>query len=100
MLSLNVRFKLHPGTKPRFVPHLAELIKMMGKEPTFVSAVLSEDPEAADEFVLFELWNGSAQEWLNEQPHRPYRAVYDEATRDLVADKEIRSLSPVVLQKK
>ncbi|MGF6372927.1 hypothetical protein OKW40_005743 [Paraburkholderia sp. RAU6.4a] len=59
MLSLYVRFKLVPSTKVLFVAHLAELMKTMAEEPTFVSAVLSEDTAAEDELVLFEVWNGS-----------------------------------------
>ncbi|MBB5399063.1 quinol monooxygenase YgiN [Paraburkholderia youngii] len=98
MLSLYVRFKLVPSTKALFVPHLAELMKTMADEPTFVSAVLSEDADAADELVLFEVWNGSLDQWLREQPKKQYRAVYDDATKDFVADKEVRFLSPVVLQ--
>ena len=98
MMSLYVRFKLIPSTKNEFVPHLAELMKTMAKESTFVSAVLSEDPSAPDDLVLFEVWNGSQEEWLREQPQKPYRALYDEATRDLIADKEVRFLRPIVVQ--
>ncbi|MEX3958762.1 putative quinol monooxygenase [Trinickia sp. EG282A] len=100
MLSLYVRFKLAPGTKPLFVPHLDELMQAMAEEPTFVSAVLSEDPGAADELVLFEVWNGSQEEWLAQQPQKPYRAAYDDATRDLIADKEVRFLAPVSIRNK
>jgi quinol monooxygenase YgiN len=98
MLSLYVRFKLNPSTKEQFVLHLAELMNAMAKESAFVSAVLSEDPSRPDELVLFEVWNGSQDEWLKEQPQKPYRAVYDEATRDLITDKEVRFLRPVVVQ--
>jgi quinol monooxygenase YgiN len=98
MLSLYVRFKLAPAAKPLFVPHLDELMQAMAEEPTFVSAVLSEDPGAADELVLFEVWNGSQEQWLAQQPQKTYRAVYDEATRDLIADKEVRFLAPVSIR--
>ncbi|WP_368623416.1 antibiotic biosynthesis monooxygenase [Paraburkholderia sp. BR13444] len=98
MLSLYLRFKLVPSTKALFVPHLAELMKTMANEPTFVSAVLSEDADAADELVLFEVWNGSLDQWLVEQPKKPYRAIYEDATKGIVADKEVRFLSTVVLQ--
>jgi quinol monooxygenase YgiN len=91
MLSLYVRFKLLPSTRHLFVPRLAELMKTMAKEPAFVSAVLSEDPDAADELVLFEIWNGSPDEWLSEQPQKSYRAVYDYATKDFISDKEVRA---------
>ncbi|MDR5770025.1 MULTISPECIES: antibiotic biosynthesis monooxygenase family protein [unclassified Caballeronia] len=98
MVSLYVRFKLIPSTKDEFVPHLAELMSTMANESAFVSAVLSEDPSAPDELVLFEVWNGSQEEWLRDQPPKPYRTVYDEATGDLIADKEVRFLSPIVVQ--
>ncbi|WP_421376374.1 putative quinol monooxygenase [Paraburkholderia sp. DD10] len=98
MLSLYVRFKLFPSTKALFVPHLAELMKTMSEEPTFVRAVLSEDPDAPDDLVLFEVWNGSLDEWLSAQPQKPYRAVYGDATKDFVADKEVRFLTPIALQ--
>ncbi|MFP3568567.1 putative quinol monooxygenase [Paraburkholderia sp. SIMBA_030] len=98
MLSLYVRFKLFPSTKALFVPHLAELMKTMSEEPTFVSAVLSEDPDAPDDLILFEVWNGALDEWLSAQPQKPYRAVYDDATKDFVADKEVRFLTPIALQ--
>lgn len=98
MLSLYVRFKLFPSTKALFVPHLAELMKTMAEEPTFVSAVLSEDSADADELVLFEVWNGTQEEWLSEQPQKPYRAIYGDATKDFVAAKEVRFLTPIVVQ--
>ncbi|CAB3691216.1 putative quinol monooxygenase [Paraburkholderia rhynchosiae] len=98
MLSLYVRFKLFPSTKALFVPHLAELMKTMAEEPTFVSAVLSEDCADADELVLFEVWNGSQEEWLSEQPQKPYRATYNDATKNFVADKEVRFLASIVVQ--
>ena len=98
MLSLYVRFKLFPSTKALFAPHLTKLMKTMSKEPAFVSAVLSEDPAVPDDLVLFEVWNGTQEEWLSEHPQKPYRAVYDEATKDFVADKEVRFLMPVAVQ--
>ncbi|WP_415859044.1 hypothetical protein [Burkholderia pyrrocinia] len=33
-------------------------MRAMAEEPSFVSAVLSEDRDAADELVLFEMWSG------------------------------------------
>lgn len=98
MISIYVRFKLAPATKSLFLPHLDELMQAMAEEPAFVSAVLSEDPGMPDELVLFEVWNGSKEEWLAQQPQKPYRAVYDDATRDFVADKEVRFLSPVSIR--
>ncbi|MGF6956637.1 antibiotic biosynthesis monooxygenase family protein [Paraburkholderia youngii] len=98
MLSLYIRFTLVPSTKATFVAHLADLMKSMAKEPGFVSAVLSEDPAAADELVLFELWNGSRDDWLSKQPHKPYRAAYDNATTSFVLEKEVHFLNPVALQ--
>jgi quinol monooxygenase YgiN len=98
MLSLYVRFKLFPSTKALFVPHLAELMKTMAQEPTFVSAVLSEDSADADAVVLFEVWNGSQDEWLSQEPQKRYRAIYDGATKDFVADKEVRFVTPIVIQ--
>ncbi|WP_321818586.1 MULTISPECIES: antibiotic biosynthesis monooxygenase family protein [unclassified Paraburkholderia] len=98
MVSLYVRFTLVPSAKDQFIPHLAELLTKLSKEPNFVSAVLSEDPSTPDELVLFEVWNGSQDEWLREQPEKPYRAVYDDSTKGLVAGKEVRFLTPVVIQ--
>jgi quinol monooxygenase YgiN len=98
MLSLYVRFKLSPSTKQLFVQHLADLMEMMAKEPSFVSAVLNEDPDAEDELVLFEVWNGSREQWLREQPEKPYRALYNDATNDLIVDKDVRFLAPIALR--
>ncbi|SAK72429.1 hypothetical protein AWB75_03881 [Caballeronia catudaia] len=98
MLSLYVRFRLFPATKALFVPRLAELMKTMAEEPTFVSAVLSEDAADADGLVLFEVWNGTQEEWLSEQPQKPYRAIYDDETKNFIAGKEVRFLAPIVVQ--
>ncbi|WP_258875699.1 antibiotic biosynthesis monooxygenase [Paraburkholderia sp. BL27I4N3] len=73
-------------------------MKTMPEEPTFLSVVFSEDFADAGELVLFEVWNGTQEEWLSEQPQKPYRAIYDDATKDLVADKEVRFLVPIVVQ--
>lgn len=98
MLALYIRFKLVASAKSQFLPHLDELIQAMAAEPSFVSAVLNEDPNAEDELVLFEVWNGSRDEWLAQQPEKPYRSVYDDATRELIADKQVRFLSPIAIR--
>ncbi|TCK32591.1 quinol monooxygenase YgiN [Paraburkholderia sp. BL8N3] len=98
MLALYVRFKLVASAKSRFLPHVDELIQAMAREPSFVTAVLNEDPNSEDELVLFEVWNGSRDEWVAQQPQKPYRSVYEDATKELVADKEVRFLSPIAIR--
>lgn len=96
MFSIYVRFTLHPSKKPIFLPSLTTLMETMSQEPSFVSAVLSEDPDVPDELILFEVWDGSKEAWLLEQPQKAYRMAYGDATKDLVASKEVRFLSPLV----
>ena len=40
-------------------------MKTMTEEPTFLSVVFSEDSADADELVLFEVWNGTLEEWFS-----------------------------------
>jgi quinol monooxygenase YgiN len=87
-----------PSTKALFVPYLAELMKTMAEEPTFLSVVFSETLRTQTNLVLFEVWTGTHEEWLSEQPQKPYRAIYDDATKDFVADKEVRFVAPIVVQ--
>jgi hypothetical protein len=54
-----------PSTRALSVSYLAELMKTMTEEPTFLSVVFSEDSADADELVLFEVWNGTLEEWFS-----------------------------------
>ncbi|WP_246089324.1 putative quinol monooxygenase [Paraburkholderia guartelaensis] len=100
MVSLYVRFNLVPGRKDQFLPRINALIDAMSAEPDFVSAVLSEDAESPDVLVLFEVWNGTADQWLEVQPTRTYRAGYTNATNDLFDTKEVHFLTPICIKQR
>ncbi|EDZ98645.1 Antibiotic biosynthesis monooxygenase [Burkholderia sp. H160] len=100
MLSLYVRFNLVPCRKDQFLPHINALIDAMSAEPDFVSAVLSEDAESPDVLVLFEVWNGTADQWLEVQPTRTYRTGYTNATNDLIDTKEVHFLTPICIKQR
>jgi hypothetical protein len=42
-----------------------------------VRELVSEDPGAADELILFEVWNGSQEEWLAQQPQSRTEPITD-----------------------
>ena len=98
MVSLYTRFRLLPSTKGSFVPLFSALLEAMSKEPNFVSAVLSEDAATKDEMIVFEVWNGTEEKWLSEQPSMPYRLDHDAAVKGFLIEKEVRLLAPLVIK--
>jgi quinol monooxygenase YgiN len=98
MVSLYTRFWLLPSTKGRFVSLVSELLWAMSKESDFVSAVLSDDEATNDEVILFEVWNGTKEKWLSEQPSKPYRLNHDAAVEGFLIKKEVCLLTPLVIQ--
>ncbi|MFS0817058.1 antibiotic biosynthesis monooxygenase [Lysinibacillus sp. 1 U-2021] len=91
---LNIRFKVKPGKKEVFRNSLYSLVEVMSKEPTFINAIISDDIEKPDDLVIYEIWQGTKDSWLQEELPKPYRKKYEEILGDLLEDRIISYLIP------
>lgn len=66
----------------------------MWKEPTFINAIISDDIETQDDLVIYEIWQGINDSWLQEELPKSYRKKYEEILGDLLEDRIISYLTP------
>lgn len=91
---LNIRFNIKPGKKEEFRNSLYSLVEVMSKEPAFINAIISDDIDKPDDLVIYEIWQGTKDSWLQEELPKPYRKKYDESLGELLEDRIISFLTP------
>ncbi|MDN8588864.1 antibiotic biosynthesis monooxygenase [Paenibacillus sp. 11B] len=94
-IILNIRFKIKPGKKEAFRESLFAMISNFKSEPTFVNAIVSDDLDHSDDLVIYEIWQGTRESWIEHELNKPYRAEYEGALTNLIDDRIVSWLEPV-----
>lgn len=92
---LNIRFKIKPGKKEIFRDSLFAMINNFRNEPTFVTAIVSDDIDNSNDLVIYEIWQGTRDRWIQEEFPKPYRKEYEEALTSLIDDRIVSWLEPI-----
>ncbi|WP_339299390.1 antibiotic biosynthesis monooxygenase [Paenibacillus sp. FSL R5-0623] len=95
LVVLNIRFKIKPGKKETFRDNLFAMISNFKSEPTFINAIVSDDLDHSDDLVVYEIWQGTRESWIQNELTKPYRAEYEGALTNLIDDRIVSWLEPV-----
>lgn len=93
-IVLNIRFKTKPGKKEEFRTQLSSLIQVMSAEKAFINAILADDLDQPDDLVIYEIWQGTRDSWLQEEFTKPYRKDYEGTLGELIEDRSVSWLEP------
>ncbi len=77
---------LKPGCARAFLDLLAPVLDAMRHEPAFIDAVLHQDPDDPQRFLLYETWAG-LDDVVQVQMHRDYRQAYWDGLPALLAEE-------------
>lgn len=91
---LIVTFDARPGRKEAFRDHLYKLVREMSQEPHFVNTIVHDDLDRPDRLVLYEIWSGSRERWLRDEPAKAYREAYEQGLSDLLVDRAVQWMRP------
>lgn len=94
-VALNIRFKVKPGKKDMFRDALFSVVNVMSNEPAFVYAIISDDTDNPDDLVIYEIWRGTKESWLQEEFSKPYRKEYEDVLGDLLEERIVSFLAPI-----
>lgn len=90
-----VTLALKPGCEEEFLDLLTPVLDAMRHEPTFINAVLHQDPEDPSRFMLYETW-ADLDDVVQVQMHRDYRKAYWERLPDLLREpRQIQTWTPM-----
>lgn len=90
-----IKFDVRADQRDAFVALLNEVLDQMRHEPMFHEAVLHQDPEDANRFMLYETWEDH-EDVLQVQLHRPYRKAWHEALPALlIGERDIAIWQPL-----
>ncbi|MBD2745885.1 antibiotic biosynthesis monooxygenase [Microvirga sp. BT688] len=81
-----IKFDVVPEQRDRFLSLLNGVLDAMRSEPMFHQAVLHQDPESKNRFMLYETWE-SHEDVLSVQLNRPYREAYHQALPELLREE-------------
>lgn len=79
-----IKFDVVPEQRDRFLAMINDLLDAMRGEPMFHRAILHQDPESANRFMLYETWE-SHEDVLEVQLKRPYREAGHQALPELLS---------------
>jgi quinol monooxygenase YgiN len=79
-----IKFDVVPEQRDRFLALLNGVLDAMRSEPMFHQAMLHQDPESANRFMLCETWE-SHEDVLEVQLSRPYREAWHQALPELLS---------------
>jgi quinol monooxygenase YgiN len=94
-IILNIRFKIKPGKKEEFRDSLFAMINNFRNEPTFVNAIISDDLDSPNDLVIYEIWQGTRDSWIQEELPKSYRAEYEGALTSLIDERIVSWLEPI-----
>ncbi|HET8728306.1 MAG TPA: putative quinol monooxygenase [Alphaproteobacteria bacterium] len=79
-----IKFDVVPEQRDRFLGLMNDLLDAMRSEPMFHRAILHQDPESPNRFMLCETWE-SHEDVLEVQLKRPYREAWHQALPELLS---------------
>jgi quinol monooxygenase YgiN len=90
-----IKFTVRAERRDAFLTLLNGVLDAMRHEPMFHEAVLHQDPEDANRFMLYETWEDH-EDVLKVQLQRPYRKEWHDALPTLLtAEREIAIWQPL-----
>lgn len=92
---LNIRFKIKPDMKESFRDSLFALIDIFRDEPAFVTAIVSDDIDNPNDLVMYEIWQGTRESWVQEEFPKSYRSEYEGTLASLIDDRIVSWLEPI-----
>jgi quinol monooxygenase YgiN len=79
-----IKFEVVPDRRAEFLALLSGVLDAMRNEPMFHRAILHQDPESTNRFMLYETWE-SHEDVLAVQLNRPYREAWHQALPELLS---------------
>ena len=92
---LVLHYKLKPGASQQFRKLLKDVLEECIKEPAFLTYTLHSYRDRPDEVMLYELWAGIRERFLQEEMNKPYRRPFTEEQKLYVERVEVDRSIPV-----
>ena len=87
-VAFTIEGRVKPGREAEFLDLLHPVLDAMRHEPTFIDAVLHQDPADPTRFLLYETW-ADLDDVRDVQLHRPYRQAFAERLPELLAAERV-----------
>ena len=93
--TLNLHYTLKSGAREEILAELRTILDLCAQEPEFISAILQESPERPSEIFVFELWQGTREDFARVQGPKQYRKDYLERSKLLYESVQATFSTPV-----
>ena len=75
--TLMVKFTTNTENHEKFKQELLNLFDTINKEENLVSAILHQNIQKQEEFLVYEIWNDNIEHFLNVQLKKPYAIEWE-----------------------
>ncbi len=94
--SLGIHYHVRPGLREAILTEMKSMLDRCAKEPEFIMAIIHETPERPNEFVFYELWEGTRADFDAIQGSKPYRKAYIENTKKFLEKVDVEFDAPIL----
>ncbi len=93
-LVLSIKFTAKPENSAQFKQVLIDLFNIISAESNFISATIHEAIGKPGEFLVYETWNDTIENFLNIQMKKPYVVAYEQTLIDMDIKREPAAYIP------
>jgi quinol monooxygenase YgiN len=94
LLTLSIKFTATPETKDEFKRVITDLFDVISTQPNFVNTTLHEGLEKPEEFLVYETWNYSIEDFLSIQMKKPEVVAFEKTLAELGVTREPAVYTP------
>jgi quinol monooxygenase YgiN len=81
--TLTVKFTAKKENQEQFKQELIKLFDIINEEENLVSAVIHQNIQKPEEFLVYEIWNDTVEHFLNVHLKKPYAQEWDQLLLDM-----------------
>lgn len=86
--TLTVKFTAKKENQEQFKEELIKLFNIINEEENLVSAVIHQNIQQPEEFLVYEIWNDTVEHFLNVHLNKPYAQQWDQLLVDMDVKRE------------
>lgn len=92
--TLTVKFTANTENKEKFKQELLNLFETINKEENFISAILHQNIQKQEEFLVYETWNDNIEHFMNVQLKKPYALEWEKLLDKMDIQREPAVYTP------
>lgn len=86
--TLMIKFTATKENHIKFKEELLKLFTIIEREENFVSSIVHQNIQKEEEYMVYEVWNGNIEDFMNVQMKKPFVLEWEQLLIDMDIKRE------------